>query len=257
MNADQVNVDVHTLTGAYAVDALDDLQRRQFEAHVGVCPDCAREVDELRATAARLAVTVGAHPPEWLKQRVLDQIAITRQDAPITPRSGGTAVRLRGQWTNRLSAIAAAVSLVAAVGLGVVAWHGQRELGSAQTQLAQAQARYEPVAAVLAAPDARATTAAGVVGGTATVVVSHELNRVVLTVAGMPRPPAGHAYQAWLLSAGGARSAGVLAAGARATGAPLVTGGLGGVTKIGVTVEPAGGSRQPTTTPVMLFDLPA
>jgi anti-sigma-K factor RskA len=37
----------------------------------------------------------------------------------------------------------------------------------------------------------------------------------------------------------------------------VVLNGWAGTTKFGVTVEPAGGSKQPTTTPVILFDVPA
>ncbi|HEY1175361.1 MAG TPA: zf-HC2 domain-containing protein, partial [Phytomonospora sp.] len=47
--------DVHTLVGAYALDALDDLDRARVERHLGRCPSCAGEAAELTATAARLA----------------------------------------------------------------------------------------------------------------------------------------------------------------------------------------------------------
>lgn len=106
------------------------------------------------------------------------------------------------------------------------------------------------------APDARAVTGVGAQGGTAVVVASDQLNQAVLIVSGLPRPPVGHTYQAWLIGAGNPRSAGLLASGTNAAVPPLALSGLAGAKKIGVTVEPAGGSPRPTTTPVMLFDLP-
>ena len=36
--------DIHALSGAYAVDALDDDERAEFEKHLAVCPECRAEV---------------------------------------------------------------------------------------------------------------------------------------------------------------------------------------------------------------------
>ena len=41
-------MDVHKLTGAYAMDALDELERARFEQHLATCEDCRAEVAELR-----------------------------------------------------------------------------------------------------------------------------------------------------------------------------------------------------------------
>ena len=50
--------DLHKLTGAYAVDALDDLERARFEQHLDECDDCRFEVAELRETAGPAVVGV-------------------------------------------------------------------------------------------------------------------------------------------------------------------------------------------------------
>ena len=245
-----MNAEVHTLTGAYAVHALDEFDRRRFEAHLAECPDCAQEVEELRATAARLGAAVSEAPPDHLRRQVLARITTTRQEAPLRRAAGVGAPR---PWALRLVTAAAVVALAAAAGLGAWAWHSEHQLNAVQSQLAQAQSRYGAVAGILSAPDARMNTANGSGGGTAIVLASHELNRAVLLVSDLPRPPAGHTYQAWLIGSGGVHSAGLLADPAP----PLTLAGLTGANKVGVTVEPAGGSPQPTTTPVILFDLPA
>jgi anti-sigma-K factor RskA len=243
--------DLHLLTGAYALHALDDVERRLFERHLAECPDCAQEVEELRATAARLGVAASGQPPSRLKHQVMDRIATTRQKPP----NRGTA-RSSHRWAPRLTTVAAAIALLAAVALGVVAVHTQNQLGAARQQLAQAQARYGPAAAVLAAPDVRSGTASAA-GATAIVMVSHQLNEAVLTVHGMPPPAGNHTYQVWLLGSGNPRSAGLLELRPNAVIPPLVFGGIGGATGIGVTQEPAGGSPQPTTALLLRFDLPA
>ena len=55
--------EVHNLTGAYALDALDDIERARFEQHLATCEDCRAEVAELRETAALLAETTAVTPP--------------------------------------------------------------------------------------------------------------------------------------------------------------------------------------------------
>jgi anti-sigma-K factor RskA len=249
-----MNPDVHTLTGAYALDALSELERRQFEHHLAECPDCAREVEELRATAARLGAAVAQRPPDHLRSQVLAQITVTRQEPP---RGRGQGARPPRRWALRLTAVAAAACLAAAIALGVVVVQTRSQLDGAQQQLAQAKTRYGPVAAVLDAPDAHVTVGTGTVGGSALVAVSHRLDQAVVLMFNAPYPPARHTLQVWAMGAGSPRSLGLVQPEPGVTIPPLVFGDLGGEKQIGVTVEPAGGSRAPTTTPVMLFDLPA
>jgi len=49
------------------------------------------------------------------------------------------------------------------------------------------------------------------------------------------------------------RSVGLL----RDAGKPVLAAGLGDATQVGVTVEPAGGSAQPTAPPILAVNLPA
>ncbi|MET7439499.1 zf-HC2 domain-containing protein, partial [Streptomyces sp. NPDC005568] len=57
-------VDLHTLTGAYALHALSEDERGAFERHAADCEACTEEVRELTETAARLALAVSAVPRE-------------------------------------------------------------------------------------------------------------------------------------------------------------------------------------------------
>src|SRR6478609_7598775 len=74
--------DPHLMSGAYAVDALDEAERAVFEAHLAECSECAEEVAELRETAARLAVLSAEMPPASLRDNVLAGIASVRQLPP-------------------------------------------------------------------------------------------------------------------------------------------------------------------------------
>jgi anti-sigma factor RsiW len=69
-------------TGAYAVHALDGAERGRFEAHLAECRDCAVEVDELTATAARLGLALAEPAPTRLRGRVLTEVTRLRQTSP-------------------------------------------------------------------------------------------------------------------------------------------------------------------------------
>jgi anti-sigma factor RsiW len=245
--------DVHTLTGAYALDALDADERAAFELHLAECADCVREVAELRATATRLGTAVALTPPESLKQRVLLEVGRTRQDSPSGPRPVGTDPDRRRKWTVRISVAAAVVAVLAAGTFGGIAIGTDSALHSAQSQLSQTQQQYAPIAQLLAAPDVRIASGSAVGGASATLLTSRGLGRSVLVTAHLPVQPSGRTYQVWGIGATGFASLALLGNGSVGT---FTLAGLGGATLIGITVEPAGGSRQPTSAPIIHLDIP-
>ncbi|MHC3819743.1 zf-HC2 domain-containing protein [Streptomyces sp. DT9] len=87
--------DVHMLTGAYALDALEGRERTAVEAHCAGCPTCLRECEEFRATAARLGMASTTVPPAALKGRVLDIVRATPRPPPWRLRMSGLGRRLR------------------------------------------------------------------------------------------------------------------------------------------------------------------
>ncbi len=255
-----MNPDLHLLTGAYAVDALDDAERREFERHLAVCPDCAQEVAELRRTANRLGAAVAAEPPDRIRAGVLAEIKGARQDSPGGPRLVGRRGRPRDtgsrRWAVGLTSVAAAVALALAVAFGVVAVRAQEQLSATQAELAQAAARYTPLAQVLGATDMRTESANGAQGGRATAVVSRRLDKGIFVAFDMPPTPSDRTYQAWAIGTGHPRSIGLLADGGGDSTAPLVLDTLANTTTIAVTLEPAGGSPQPTGSLLISFHLP-
>jgi len=237
--------DLHVLTGSYALDALPDLERAPFERHLQHCPSCDAEVRGLRETAARMAMARAVQPPPGMEQRVLAGAYRARQLPPLPadhrrrarPLSGGGT----GRIPRRMVAFAAAASVAAAVALGITQV-------STQHQLESMRASDAAISRVVTAPDARIETTRTAAGGSVTVVASAALREAVITAAGLGSPPAGRVYQAWVISASGARSAGLLAGPSTLLASAVVPGD-----RIGITVEPAGGTSRPTTTPVAVL----
>ncbi len=260
-----MNDDIHALSGAYAVDALDDVERARFERHLASCPTCQTEVAGLREAAAELSSLSVQAPPSALRQRVLHDITTVRPLPPQLPGSstptmapdapsGTSRVRRPGgppsgdasssprRWRLLVAAAAAAVLTIG----GLAVWRSTSPAPPAESVASQ----------VLEAPDASRLVKTLPGGARATIVRSPSLGKAVIVASGMPAPPAGRVYQLWLQEPSGRMApAGFMPAAAR-TGeeqVALLNGNAATATGAGVTVEPVGGSAQPTSAPVMLF----
>ncbi|GER23585.1 hypothetical protein NCCP1664_20800 [Zafaria cholistanensis] len=154
------------------------------------------------------------------------------------------------RWFSGL-ALAASALLVATAGLGGTVLWQQNQQEQMRQQLAAAQNDAAQMRRLLEAPDLRAAQAQTV--GGAAVVLAYSPSEGLMTVSGedLPDAPEGHGYELWLISADGATPAGMMPG----SGVALVEGQMEGVTHLGITVEPAAGSPQPTTEPILLHAL--
>ncbi|KHL04333.1 anti-sigma factor [Sinomonas humi] len=258
---------LHLLTGVYALNALDGEERGRFEKSLPFGHPTAEEARELSETAALLAAgTTPVAPPPALKERLMAQIAITPQaevgaKEETSPASAGAdrfAERRRRAFPTsaRWLAAAAAVLLVAAGGAGLWGVQQQRERDDAMRTLAASQnSRSSVIDRILSSPDAKVQEVPAPGGATMLIVHSKDAGLAGVVTIGMASPPQGKSYELWLIdSAGAAKPAGLLKAGDGSTWNEL-SGGLGNAAYLGVTVEPAGGSSQPTTKPFVLQSL--
>jgi anti-sigma-K factor RskA len=269
----QVQPHVHTLTGAYVCHALDPGEQYEFERHLAQCPDCATEVAELRETAAILAMTVVEAPPPRMRAVVNSKVDRTRQLPPLArdaesgldAGSGGLdpnrRVLRRRHGRSRTGPLrrvgrtrkVVAGWAVAAVLAGVLGGLSVHEFAE-NRQLSQASTQTGAISALLSAPDVRSGGGQVRGGGSVTVIDSELRSEAEITLSAMPALPAGKAYQLWFIDSASMRSAGVLAAATASRS--VLAGDLGDATTIAITVEPAGGSPQPTTTPILLMSVP-
>jgi anti-sigma-K factor RskA len=248
----------HDLAGAFALDALDERERRRFTRHLRRCPDCASEVRQFQEVAAGLAFAASAEPPPELHERVMVAVARTGQLPPQVTFRRRLADRLPRVpsvgWIPRLAAVTAAAAIAAIVVLSFV-------LAGTRQQLNSARAQSQAIAAVLAAPDVRTVTGSVTTGGVATVLLSAGRRELVVSTSGLATVQADKTYELWLIGpsatkASAIRSAGLLPAAVAGRTTPVLASGLIAGDKLGLTVEPAGGSSQPTTTPILLLSLP-
>ena len=237
--------DLHKLTGAYALDALDELERARFEQHLSACEDCRAEVAELRETAALLAETSAVAPPDSLRESVLAGISQIRPLAPEVPRStpvttGSRQPAGRRGWLPFLVAAALAIF----VGLGAMVtqpWVDEEPRLTAAEQ-------------VLQADDAEEVFLDLGEAGRATVVRSKSADRAVIVTEDMVAAPEGKAYELWFQTPDEDMvPAGMMPDAPDQT--VVLEGSAADAIAVGITVEPEGGSPEPTSDPIALFDL--
>jgi len=213
--------DPHSLVAPYALDALDASEEQEFEQHLALCERCREELAGLREAAAALALGAPeAAPPPELRQRILDQARSERPN--VVP------LRRPRRWAGPLAATSA-VAAAAAVVLGIWA-----------TSLNNST---DPLESVLSKPGAR-LVAMGRYGG---VAVGPD-GQGVLALA-VPPAPTSKTYEAWVIRGGKATPAGLFQ-GRPGTSIVKVSKPVPVGSVVAVTIERAGGVRQPTAKPL-------
>ncbi|MDI9951730.1 anti-sigma factor [Rhodococcus sp. NM-2] len=227
----------------YALDALDDSERRELDTDLATTDEDTRSTftDEVRRIREAFAVVsaVGAvDPPPRVRTRVLDEV---RQSA-----SGPTSLTERRTRRRRWQVAVAAAAAVGVLAGGTVIVRQLTE-GPAPTVAEQ----------VLDASDVHSSTSAIAAGGSATANYSKSQDAVVFVLDGVAPPSADTVYQLWLMPASGDAPvpAGTLSPGEVQPTTTIVLDDVGSMSKLAVTVEPPGGSPQPTSEPFAVLQL--
>lgn len=263
----------HLLSGAYSLNALTPDEAAEFEAYAEGSEEARAEVASLSDTAVQLGLsTEPVQPSPELKNRLMAAIRRTPQLEPLPEASpvewsprvepvehrtepGATSgaesraeQKARARWFARpvtiLAAAAAAVLLF--VGGTLVGQLTDRPAGSPALQ-AQAASLVE----LSAASDVQRAEGTVAGGGQATVIWSLQLRRSAVVLDELPSLPADKTYQLWYIDSAGAKPAGTFEPSAAGMTWHVLDGAMSGGDTIGVTVEPAGGSAQPTTKPIV------
>jgi anti-sigma-K factor RskA len=230
--------DLIALATPYALHAVPESELADIERRVAAAPpDVAQAFDDevraVRETMAVVSAATAVEPPDRLRDRLLTEVGSRAPVRGLRPRIS--------RW--QVSALAAAAALV--IGLGALG------VGLA-LRPAPAPSTAEQV---FAAPDVRTVWGQIPTGGTATVVFSREKNAGVLVMNNVAPPRQGTVYQMWLIGDKGPQSAGTMDAKAVAPSTTAVLPALGSSKVLAFTVEPPGGSSQPTSAPFAQLSL--
>jgi anti-sigma-K factor RskA len=222
-----------SLVAAYVIDSLDGEERCSLATHLAECRRHDGEFAAFRGVAARLPSAIDpVAPPPALKGRLLagfDAEAAARSlpesDERASVRAPARPSRLRSP---ALAYGLAAALAVVAIALGAIALsRGDEPEGITRTSVSE--------------------------GGASLSVVYVRDSQAALVNVDLPLLGGGQAYQAWALPAQGApRSIGILSTN---QGTNLFSVDLSNAARLAISIEPAGGSAQPTTTPILVAEL--
>ena len=234
--------ELRELLALAALNALDPDEQRSVDTAIAGRPDLQSELDELRLAAAQLAESEAAAPPAGLKASILAEISVTRQSATggatEPPRSRAKVVSMRRSW---IAGVAAAVAVVAAISVAI--WSAS----DSSPEVA------EQIEAVFALPDVEALELHGDVDGVR-ILHSPSSTAAVLVDDDMPDPGDERAYQLWFSRDGIVTPANVFRPDSDGHVEVLLEDFQPVGAVITVTLEPAGGSDQPTGPPIVSSD---
>lgn len=247
------------LAEIYALDALSDEERGLIDQYVKDAPEGPEFLERVRAARETLAVSFTAEeePPAGLFDNIMERIAKeTAAPAaadPAAPAAEAAAVdelaaarakreERRQSGARRWIIGAAAAAVIALGGIGVGAYVAEQN---------------DPVNQVLQAQDVQKQSASVPGGGTATISASSAKDSFVVLMDGVAPAPEGKVYQLWTLPKDGSAPVPQGTMDAQTLSRPAVVKGLSSASSVAITVEPAGGSRAPTTAPVLVVPLSA
>jgi anti-sigma-K factor RskA len=217
---------LHELTAAYALDALDEREAAEYEAHLARCERCRDELVEFRETASALAYAVEAPPPPAvLRERIVAQAAAERPNV----------VPLRQRWRSVPGALAA-VAACAALGFGIWSASLSRSLEAER----ESNDQFARAVAILADPEAKRVPLSGDYG----TLVVRDTGQAALVMRRLPQAPSGKTYEAWVIEGGKPRPAGLFEGGSGARAIVLDEPVPEGA-QVAATIEEAGGVDAP------------
>jgi anti-sigma-K factor RskA len=230
-----MSTDLHTLSGAYAIDALSAEEAQLFDQHLQECQACRDEVRELRAAAARMGTAEAIVPPAALKARVL---AAADKQSQLPPKVTPLESVRRRPWATRLGVAAAGLAVVAGSAVGVAQLRGDDEpsIAAGVTQVFEAKDHHE----------ASVATEYGEVR----VATSPSRNEMAVDARGLEPLEGGKVYQVWSIR--GTEQKPVAAIAGDVKGASMEMPGEG--TTVAITIEPTADQPRPTTEPIVTVD---
>jgi anti-sigma-K factor RskA len=282
-----VNEQEHISTGAWALNDLDADERERMRRYLAEHPEAATEAHGFEETAGELAAGLSPLAPRpQLKTAVMARIATTRQLSPLpeddepseqqhqeptqpeapstTEQPAATATAEQGVVPldryrasvrrSRWTAVAAAALLLTTIA-GAGLWNGERAaqremqetLAAMESQQAAAQQEREMLTGIMTADDSTKVAVPVADGGSLELMYSREQQAMIVQPEGLEALPADRTYQLWMIEGDEITSAGLLE---DPEAAMMHPGAIPDGVVVGLTIEPAGGSEQPTTDPI-------
>lgn len=235
------------LKEAYALNALPEEERREFEEYLARNPERQSEIEELNSLASLLALSTQEQEPSPKLRR--DLMSVVEAEARVSRaeehRRARTSIftRIAGYFSfQRLALGAAALALIGLVSLNVIQRGQIQDLQSRVQNIPTAQSNNIVLRGSAAPKDADVE------------LVKVKDQRAVLVARNLPQVGKEKTLQIWVIKNNTPKSGGLVKPGSHFVSTP-VTESLKGADEVAITIEPAGGSKTPTSAPMMAAKL--
>ena len=213
---------VEELLSAYALDALEEDEAAQAEAHLEVCPGCRQVLAELQHATALLGQSVGPQPPpvSLLAQvmAALDQVSGPAPAPAKAAAPSGSKIRLIRLALPLAASVAVAlfaISLVVNLRVSNQVDRLERDNSALNDRLAQSSTedsriqetltQVQVASYLMAAPGTQTVSLhpmRGAIASQGVLLVSSDGNRAILMVTDMEQHGPASVYQVWLIRNG-------------------------------------------------------
>jgi anti-sigma-K factor RskA len=218
------------LLPAYTIGGLDAEEARLVEEHLLSCWICRAESADLQDVLGQLSLAVpAAVPPPDLRDRLLERVQAARPQQPIQGS--------KQSWLERLLPVWGLASFALIIILGVFNLSLWQRLNHLEFLTSPGGMRAVPLNSSDAASRA-----------TGFVLISADGDEGALVVDGLPPLGESQQYQLWLIRDEKRTSGAVFSTDEKSYGGTRVevSGSLLEYSAVGITIEPFGGSPQPT-----------
>ncbi len=235
-------VHVSDLIPAYILSCLLPAEKHRVEKHLQTCAECKQELKSYEPVITGLAVVpVQIDPTPGLKKTIMQAVISGDDEQPVVQTSFSRHFEKRsklsrlGPWL-RVWSVASLVLVIVLAITSLILFNQVRDLSQKNAGISS-QFTVIPLNGTSTAPEA-----SGVM-----IISNHGLSGS-LNVDGLPPLDTGHQYQLWLLEEGKRINGGVFSVTPQGSGTLRVNSSLPlfEYKRIGITIEPAGGSSGPT-----------
>jgi len=222
---------------AYAIGALDGEEVRALEAHLETCDSCRTELAEYRSLSDSLLMAIPPQQPSAALRQSLRSRLPGAQRAARLPR------------TLTLGRLALGFAVVALFVINIISFAQLRQIQVQQASLLTQVENAQVVLGLISSPSIQMIPISGE-KASGTLLLDKGNNKAVLLLQNLPELTENQTYQIWLVKSDGGRDTGGLfrpeSGQTYTTKVILSPQSISNYVRVGVTVEPAGGSDAPT-----------
>jgi anti-sigma-K factor RskA len=257
---------IEELLPFYALDALTQEERELVEEYLAAHPEARRQVEELsRAASALPQAVTPVEPPRRVKTALMQRVAADAEARPSAhaARQPSRRVTAFESFFRTFSLVTAALAIAWVIVLNIQVARLRNEISTLNDRLTAQSESLEQIIANLPQTNPSNVITVSLKGtevqpqAQGQLIADPNSQSAVLVIVGLPPLEAGQTYQVWLIDGGAPVSAGLLTVDQNGQAVFVVTSEeeIGSFNSLGISIEPSGGSPQPTGEIVVLSDL--